>query len=132
MTDIPINKPFKMALLWSQLVARFPDWELYDPDGLPTFRKFSIETHEDKTGVLHAPDAADLVAVQAVIAAHDPTQPSPTEAFRAKVVAILQSAVGVSVSALTTAQRNAVIVAMAYKLGAIDKNLVVQDPKNWL
>jgi hypothetical protein len=47
-------------------------------------------------------------------------------------VTLAQSAVGVSIDALTAGQRNALIACMLYKAGGIDKDGVVRPLNTWL
>jgi hypothetical protein len=67
--------------------------------------------------------AAQMAAAQA--AADDQTA-------RSAVATIVQSCVGVTWQNLTTAQKQALIVALLYRAGALDKNLTVQPLASWL
>lgn len=52
--------------------------------------------------------------------------------LRAALRARIQSAVGKTVDTLTTAERNALIVALLYKVGALDAGLHILPPRAWL
>lgn len=73
---------------------------------------------------LQAATAADLAAA-AQAAADDQTA-------RTAAAALVQSCVGVTWQNLTTAQKQALIVALLYRAGALDKTLTVQPLASWL
>lgn len=73
---------------------------------------------------LQASTTADLAA-SAQAAADDQTA-------RTAAAALVQSCVGVTWQNLTTAQKQALIVALLYRAGALDKTLTVQPLASWL
>ncbi|RPJ25744.1 MAG: hypothetical protein EHM35_15345 [Planctomycetaceae bacterium] len=78
MIDIPITKPFNNDLLREQLLAVFPAWAIINPAGLPDTAFYFMRDTEE-TWHMHAPDDADLLAVQAIIDAHNANEPSSIE-----------------------------------------------------
>lgn len=53
-------------------------------------------------------------------------------ALRQRVLTELQSAAGISVGALNTAQLKALVAALAWKVGALNPDTTVKPPADWL
>jgi phage major head subunit gpT-like protein len=82
----------------------------------------------DHTNVTVAPPSAAWTAAQLAqqqAAADDLTA-------RTAVASLVQSTVGITWQNLTAAQKQALIVALLYRAGALDKNLTVQPLAGWL
>jgi hypothetical protein len=78
------------------------------------------------------PTPAEIQAALAARQAAAQQAQSDALALRQRIVALAQSAVGVSIDALTAGQRNALIACMLYKAGGIDKDGVVRPLGQWL
>jgi hypothetical protein len=78
------------------------------------------------------PTPAEIAAALAARQAAAQQAQSDALALRQRIVTLAQSAVGVSIDALTAAQRNALIACMLYKAGGIDKDGVVKPLNTWL
>jgi len=52
--------------------------------------------------------------------------------LKQQVVTLVQSAVGVTVTNLDASQRNALIAAVLYRLGVLDRTGAVSPPSDWL
>lgn len=64
----------------------------------------------------------------AVVAAHTPTTPALNT-----IVSLVQSTVGIAAPDLTTAQRNALMLALLYKAGGVNPRTLAIKPLNqWL
>ena len=74
---------------------------------------------------------ADLAAQQAAAAAQAQAA-ADEQTRRSAVVAQLQSLVGLQWGALSAAQKQTLIVALLYKVGALDKTLTVRPLGDWL
>lgn len=82
----------------------------------------------DHTSVTVQPPSAAWTAAQTAAqqaAADDLTA-------RNAVITLVQSTVGITWANLTTAQKQALIVALLYRAGALDKNAAVQPLAGWL
>jgi hypothetical protein len=78
------------------------------------------------------PTPAEIAAALAARQAAAQQAQSDALALRQRIVTLAQSAVGVSIDALTAAQRNALIACMLYKAGGIDKDGIVRPLAQWL
>lgn len=99
----------------------------FDDAGQPTGRTERVTVFLDGATVRSAPEAD----APALIAAAQQAQ-SDALALRQRIVTLAQSAVGVSIDALTAGQRNALIACMLYKAGGIDKDGIVRPLGQWL
>lgn len=82
----------------------------------------------DHTSVTLAPPSATWTAAQAA------QQQAIADDLTARnaVITLVQSTVGITWTNLTTAQKQALIVALLYRAGALDKSLTVQPLADWL
>jgi hypothetical protein len=78
------------------------------------------------------PTPAQIAAAIAARQAAAQQAQSDALALRQRIVTLAQSAVGVSIDALTAGQRNALIACMLYKAGGIDAAGVVKPLSSWL
>jgi hypothetical protein len=78
------------------------------------------------------PTPAEIQAALAARQAAAQQAQSDALALRQRIVTLAQSAVGVSIDALTAGQRNALLACMLYKAGGIDKDGVVRPLNTWL
>lgn len=74
---------------------------------------------------------ADWAAEQQVLAAKEAERQAAAQ-LRQKVLATAQSAVGVALDQLTTAQRNALIALLLYDAGALDNDGKVRPLGKWV
>lgn len=81
--------------------------------------------------VVVLPDVPDVDLVGALVAAHTPEE-SAVSAARRVVVQVVSGAVGVAWPDLTAAQRQALIVALLFKAGALDRQARVRQLSDWL
>lgn len=83
-------------------------------------------------GILRIVNSAlDRPTVAAIIAAHAPVESDASKARRF-VVGQITDAVGVAWGSLTTAQKQALIVALLYRAGALDGQTRVRPLAEWL
>ncbi len=118
MTGIPLNnKVVDLAQLQAEMIAANIAITGLGSDGI------NLYTY-DESG-----HPADLPAgAAAVLAAH-----TPSTALHDALIAALTSSVGVSVTALTQAQRLALVAGLLYKVGAIDRQtLAIRPLAQWL
>lgn len=109
-----------------------PEWIPVDnPDHLVV----AVEEHEDgtKTVTLTVPEAASDAEIQTVIQGDWQNWMPPVNPARTKVIGMTQSAVGVTLDALTAAQVRALLACVLYKAGAIDPaTLAIEPLAEWL
>lgn len=70
-------------------------------------------------------------AVFSAAQAHDPALPAPRQQAEAHVRALAQSAAGVPVADLTSAQVRALLALLLYRAGAVDAQGRVALPERW-
>lgn len=68
----------------------------------------------------------------AIAEAHNPATPTPAQSVLANVRATAQTAVGVALADLTTAQRNALMAALLWRAGAIAPDSTIRPLSDWL
>jgi hypothetical protein len=110
--------------------------QLY-PDAVPFV---DYEIRDDGSGAyiaawhLQAPQPTEAELAAAIVAYDAAQQTAATEAsaLRTRVVNLAQSAVGVQIDLLSAAQRNALLAALLYKTGAIDKNGAIRPLQDWV
>jgi hypothetical protein len=73
-----------------------------------------------------------VVVADAAILQAAATAATEAAALRQQILDLAQSAVGVSLSALTTAQRNALIVGLLHKAGGVTNDMKVKPLADWL
>jgi hypothetical protein len=79
-----------------------------------------------------APTPAEIAAAMAARTAARVQAQQDAAALRQKVLTTAQSAVGVSVDALTAVQVRALLTILLYQQGALDKSGVVQPLAGWI
>lgn len=77
------------------------------------------------------PDA-DVEKVQAVVRAHDSTLKTPEQQVLENLRNVAQSAGGVPLADLTTAQRNALMAALLWKAGGIAPDGTIRPLAEWM
>jgi len=82
---------------------------------------------DDEAGAFLAREAE----IQAVIDAHDPGAPTAGEQLRNQVRTLAQSAVGVALNDLTTAQRAALLAVLLHQAGGLAPDLTVRPLAQW-
>lgn len=96
---------------------------------------YDIGAGEKVTRDLTAGEQANYDALQTITVAQIAAETQATadrSTARNAVANIIQDAVGVAWTSLTNAQKQAIIVALLYKAGALDKDLKVQPLATWL
>lgn len=107
-----------------------PDGATLDPND-PAYMLLPAEPAD--TIHLAWPDASGVTITQvdAVVTAHDPNAPTEGEQLRQQIVTLAQSAVGVSLDALTAAQRNALIAVLLWQAGGVTPQMTVRALGQW-
>lgn len=94
-----------------------------------------LTTGQTTTRPLTAAEQAEYDARQTAAAAEatvEAQRQTDRTTARNAVLTIINSAVGVRFQDTTQAQKLALIAALLYKAGALDKDLIVQPPASWL
>ncbi len=100
----------------------------------PTDPAYMLLPAEDPDTIhLDWPDAAGVTIAQvdAIITAHDPNAPTEGEQLRQQILTLAQSAVGVSLDALTAGQRNSLIAILLWKAGGVTPQMTVAPLGQW-
>ena len=74
----------------------------------------------------------DIDTATAVVAAHDSEGQTPAQVTIANLTALAQSAVGVEITALTDAQRWAMLGVLLWKAGAIAPDATIKPLGQWV
>ncbi len=132
MKTLHYTRPHHAGKLYAELLAAIPALAPVLVDGVPT--AVLLLSHRDDDLWLTVPDDTAEPAVAAVVAAHDPTPPpAPDAALRSAIVQAVQSCVGVRLADLTQAQRLALIAALLFRAGAVDRTtLAIRPLAEWL
>ena len=95
---------------------------------------FGVSTRQKIVYVLLDPTATTDQQVQAVNIAdtHNPATPSPAQSTLTALKSSAQSAVGVALADLTASQRNALMVALLWKVGGINPDGTIRPLGDWL
>lgn len=75
---------------------------------------------------------ADILAVQAIVRAHDATTKTPAQQAREDLKAVAQSAVGVAYTDLTTNQLKALLAVLILESGGLANDLTIKPLGQWV
>lgn len=75
---------------------------------------------------------ADALAAKSAEEAEAAAERDAAQALRQQIVDLAQSAVGVSLSALTAAQRNALTACLLYRAGGVTDTMTVAPLNEWV
>lgn len=97
-----------------------------------TYRVLSDTEYEYRGPDATPPSDAALIAAWSAFVTEQSAATTDEQTRRSAVQSQVQTLVGIDFRTMTAAQRQLLIAALAYKLGALDKTLAVRPLGEWL